>query len=465
MTLLIFLLVLSSLIFLHELGHFLISRLFGIEIEEFGFGIPPRALGLWRGQGYLILDNRRIEIPKNFERGFDWLRLLNKPITITVDQMDGKHYLRTLEGVETQEVATPRHNNHILADENGQPIEAKQTKETLIKLGKEAGSIKWEGTLRETHPGTLLSLNWLLLGGFVRARGEGDPTVPGGLMAANPWKRLGVYIAGPFMNLLTAMVIFAIMISIVGTAIPPVRIDLVTPSSPAEEAGILAKDVILEINGIEIENTFQASEIIRENMDQAVDLLLERNNERILITVTPLSTRNPEDGALGVLLRSDTRAATLSEMIRGSVHTTVVHSVTLLYIPVGLFKGVIQPEEARLSGFRGIYDLIGSAVERDTETRQQMAAATEEETPVRPTNWTLYVIAILSVSLGTLNLLPIPALDGGRILFTLPEILLRRRIPTRFENVVNMVAFLLLITLMLFVNLMDFLDPVEMTLP
>lgn len=72
---------------------------------------------------------------------------------------------------------------------------------------------------------------------------------------------------------------------------------------------------------------------------------------------------------------------------------------------------------------------------------------------------------MLSISLGVMNLLPIPALDGGRILFTLPEIIFRRRIPPRLENVINGVAFLLLIGLMLFVNLLDFINPANITLP
>ncbi len=71
--------------------------------------------------------------------------------------------------------------------------------------------------------------------------------------------------------------------------------------------------------------------------------------------------------------------------------------------------------------------------------------------------------ATISISLGVLNLLPIPALDGGRILFTLPEIILRRRIPPQYENVINMVSFALLLVLLLFINLQDFLNPV--TLP
>ena len=72
---------------------------------------------------------------------------------------------------------------------------------------------------------------------------------------------------------------------------------------------------------------------------------------------------------------------------------------------------------------------------------------------------------MLSVSLAVFNLLPIPALDGGRILFTLPEIILRRRIPYKLENTINGVAMLLLIALMVFINAMDFINPANVKLP
>ena len=64
-----------------------------------------------------------------------------------------------------------------------------------------------------------------------------------------------------------------------------------------------------------------------------------------------------------------------------------------------------------------------------------------------------------------MNLLPIPALDGGRILFTLPEILLRKRIPTKYENMINTIAMLLLIGLMVFINAMDFINPITPPIP
>ena len=104
------------------------------------------------------------------------------------------------------------------------------------------------------------------------------------------------------------------------------------------------------------------------------------------------------------------------------------------------------------------------AVEEDVSSRQQLAVAPSGAAQ-QPTNWTLNLIGILSISLGVMNLLPIPALDGGRILFTMPEILFRKRIPPQWENTVNGIAMLMLIGLMLFVNIMDFVNPAQIPIP
>src|SRR5574338_1024588 len=212
---LIFVIALGLMIFLHELGHFLASRFFGIEVEEFGFGLPPRIAGLGRGSGYLLVNGQRVEIPRNFDRGFDWQRLVNKPATLSVDSGGDSLVLRGVEVGEVTEAYAPS---------------------TSLKLGSLTGSQKINGVVSEVHPGTLLSLNWLPIGGFVRPKGENDPNVPGGLASASPWKRLFVLVAGPAMNLLTAVVIYAIIFSQVG--VPDTNrlmVASVSPNSPAAE--------------------------------------------------------------------------------------------------------------------------------------------------------------------------------------------------------------------------------------
>ena len=362
-TLLIFLFALGGMIFVHELGHFIAARWAGIEVEEFGIGLPSKKL-----------------------------------VTL----------------------------------------------------------FTWQGTEFTIHA--------LLLGGFIRPKGENDPNVPGGLASANPWKRLVVLFAGPFMNLITAVIVFSFLIASEGVAVPgSVKISSVSDNSPAQQSGLQAGDVLLAINGenvIEIESSIA---IIKENLDQPVELLINRGGQEITITATPLSTRLKSEGALGVSLTYPTRPATFIESVTGGATLTGLQAAGIVYIPIALIQGVVKPEDARVVGFKGIFDMFDVAVEEDVSTRQEAAAAANAAT--QPTNWTLQLIGLLSVSLGVMNLLPIPALDGGRILFTLPEILFKRRIPPEKENMINGVAMLLLISLLLFVNVMDFINPVQTSLP
>jgi len=122
-------------------------------------------------------------------------------------------------------------------------------------------------------------------------------------------------------------------------------------------------------------------------------------------------------------------------------------SLFILSIPGRLIGGSLQPDEARLLGYKGMFDMYQSVQE-------------SEAAGIPSGIGTLSFFASISLSLGLLNLLPIPALDGGRIMFVLPEIFLRRRVPINFENVVNAVSISMLILLMLYINAQDFINPV-----
>lgn len=317
-----------------------------------------------------------------------------------------------------------------------------------------------------TWQGTEFTIHALLLGGFVRLKGENDPNVPGGFGTANPWKRLVVLFAGPLMNLLTAIVVFSFLISSEGVAVPgSIKIDSISENSPAQQAGIQTGDIVLTINNQKATDITAAIAIIKANLDQPVEFVIDRNGEQVTITATPLSTRNKSEGALGVGLTYPTRPATFIESVKGGVTVTALQAATIVYLPIALIQGAIAPEDARFVGFKGIYNMFDVAVEEDVSTRQEAAPAPNGASAPKPTNWTLNLIGVLSISLGVMNLFPIPALDGGRILFTLPEILFRKRIPAEWENMVNGIAMLLLIVLMLYVNVMDFINPIQIPHP
>jgi regulator of sigma E protease len=350
----------------------------------------------------------------------------------------------------------------IFVHELGHFIAARWAKIEVEEFGfglpsyKLATLFKWQGTEFTIHA--------LPLGGFIRPKGENDPNVPGGLASANPWKRLVVLFAGPLMNLLTAVIVFSILIASEGVPVTgSIQIGTVAENSPAQQAGLQDGDILLAINGEAVPEVQPAIALIRENLDQPIELLVERNGEKITLSATPLSSRSSQEGALGVSLTTPTRPATLIESISGGFAITAIQSATIVYIPIALLRGLIATEDARFIGFKGIYELFNYSVEEDVTSRQEVtqAQSTGASAP-RPTNYTLNLIGVLSISLGVFNLFPIPALDGGRILFTLPEILFKKRIPQEWENTVNGVAMLLLIGLMLFVNIMDFVNPAQL---
>lgn len=348
----------------------------------------------------------------------------------------------------------------IFVHELGHFIAARWAKIEVEEFGfglpsyKLATLFKWQGTEFTIHA--------LPLGGFIRPKGENDPNVPGGLASANPWKRLVVLFAGPLMNLITAVIIFSFVVSSEGIPVfGKVKIDLVLENSPAYQAGLQEGDILLSIAGEPVTEIQSAIDLIKSNLDQPVELLVERNGEEITLTATPLSNRT--EGALGVQLGYPTRPATFWESINGGFQITRNQIEALLEIPSRMIRGAIAPEEARFIGFKGIYDLFNYTVEEDVTSRQEANQAQTTGTPApQPTNYTLNLIGLLSISLGVFNLLPIPALDGGRIVFTLPEILFKKRIPQEWENTVNGIAMLLLIGLMLFVNVMDFVNPAQL---
>jgi regulator of sigma E protease len=141
----------------------------------------------------------------------------------------------------------------------------------------------------------------------------------------------------------------------------------------------------------------------------------------------------------------------------------------LILLPAQMIRGQINPRDSRFVGLKGIYDLFGQAVSRDIQSREP-ASSSSSPAPTSsgtqtPTFFTLQLIGILTISLGVLNLFPFPALDGGRILFVWPELILRRRIPPQWENGINAAGMALLLIFMVYVNVMDFVNPAIVNLP
>jgi regulator of sigma E protease len=126
----------------------------------------------------------------------------------------------------------------------------------------------------------------------------------------------------------------------------------------------------------------------------------------------------------------------------------------LVSLPVMLLRGQVPADQARVVGPVGMYDIYQMVRTQDRQEEQVDPSAA----PVR----TFALLAAISVALGITNLLPIPALDGGRILFLIPELFFRKRVPTEYENMVHLVGFAALILLMIVITAQDFINPIQL---
>jgi regulator of sigma E protease len=470
-TLIIFILAFAGMVIIHELGHFIAARWCNIEVEEFGIGLPtPGAVTFWTSKGHFILRNgRRIEIPANFKFPLNWNSLVGREVKLTVDQVDERYILRSIEFARPTDVrpasSSPLEADHIYVDQKGQmvqPAEPRdpQTPAEVLRFGKSQGAEKIADSIAEVHPGTRFTLNWLPLGGFVRPKGENDPAVAGGLAAASPWRRLVVLMAGPLMNLLTAFIFYSFIVSRVGAyEVDKVLISSVAPDGPAAQAGFQPGDIFISGNGEPVGNFNELSAIISANEGKPVHFLVDREGQQVELTATPQMDQELGRPIIGVGLTVPHRSTgSALEDLQWGARYTYNSIYSLLSLPAKIIRGTLPAEQSRLVGLKGIYDIMEYSVQQGIEASQAAPAS-------QPFAWyipALEIIAALSISLGVFNLFPFPALDGGRIIFVLPELITRRRVPAQFENLVHGLGMAVLLLFMLYVNVMDFVNPINM---
>lgn len=287
--------------------------------------------------------------------------------------------------------------------------------------------------------GTEYTLNWIPLGGFVRPKGENDPSIPGGLAAASPWTRLAVLFAGPAINIALGIVLAIFFFYSLGEPIlNKVRIDGIAPDSPAHQVGLQVGDIILQVNNQDIDGMEALQFAIQDSLGQPTQVIFERNGQTSSVELVPRPDPPPNEGAIGVLLGNPTQPIGFGTAISRGFMAAVDYVRAILQLPVNLVRGESPPGEGRgFVGYKGMFDIY-----------QQIRNP-------------LYFFMAVSFSLGILNLFPIPALDGGRILLTLPEILLRKRIPPRYENMIHLVGFAVLLILLIYINVQDFVNPIQ----
>ena len=199
--------------------------------------------------------------------------------------------------------------------------------------------------------GTAFTLNWIPLGGFVRPKGENDPSIPGGLAAANPWIRLGVMAAGPMMNLLVAVILAIFFFYQNGSPVlDKVIITLVEPNSPAAEAGLKPNDLFITAAGQTVDSTDKLSSIIEQNKGQLTEIVVQRGDQTITVSLVPRTDPPPNQGAMGIVMSNPTSPISLGQAVNNGVTLCSDNVRALLLLPVQLIQGQAQPKKVEVVG-------------------------------------------------------------------------------------------------------------------
>lgn len=357
-TIFVFLLILTVLVLIHELGHFFVAKKLGIKVEEFGFGLPPRVLSFRRGE-------------------------------------------------------------------------------------------------------TLYSLNLLPIGGFVKLYGEdsagaGRPGIKNqelrikkdierAYFARPIWQRALVVIAGVFMNFVLAVVIISYLFAVPGvpSVSDKVLISQIVKDSPAQSAGLREGEAILSIDGKRVTNPSEVVIETRKHLGERVVFEVEGSKAKQVRKVAVIPRRDfPKDqGPVGISIAQAVEVKKYPWYQAPFLGTKeVLKDSVLIVMGLGtVISDIFTKGEvpAGVAGPVGIAQVTGKFVESGH-------------------NAVLSFVALLSLNLAVLNILPIPALDGGRFFFILIEAVTRRKVHPKFEAYAHAVGIAILLALIAVITIHDF---------
>ena len=422
------------LVVVHELGHFATARSLGVKVLEFGVGFPPRAFGFYTGRTRVLIspDTRFVNLD-----GEASLRTGQLVKVISSEDTEGNLVAQVIEGPRPRRGLTGR------LPGKGEPRE---------DFGRDDW-LKHDGKVRAVEDGSfvladmLFSVNWTLLGGFVRLAGESNPDVPRSLASKGVGTRFLVLVAGPLMNAILPIVFFTVLLMLPqDVLVGRLMVGEVSPGSPAQEAGVKAGDAILQANGHKIENSGDLIRAINLNGGSTMEWLVDRGGRQQIITVIPRFDQDAGRWLVGILTEmvgahTERRSNPPWVALRDSFVNTWE---LLVLVKQGMSGAFSQGSAPQLSGPIGIAQIAGEF------TREGGLAG-----------W-LTITILLSINLAILNILPIPMLDGGRLVFVMLEWVRRgKRVPPEREGMVHLIGFAVLIGLIVLISANDVLRLID----
>lgn len=290
---------------------------------------------------------------------------------------------------------------------------------------------------KKQGPETLYSIRLFPVGGFCAMEGEDEESnEPRAFGNKKPWQKIVVLAAGSFMNIICAIVIMSLVIGIMGFTTTVVG--QVTEDLPAKAAGILEGDKLLKIDDTEIEQWTDVSKALQASGGEEVVVTLERDKQVETVSVVPQLTEgvdaqgNPAQGyVLGVTCRISHNP--FMAVVDGAQSTW--NMTKMMFSALGqLFTGKAGVDE--LSGPVGMINMVSQTTEYGF--------------------WYYgFLTALICVNLAIINLLPLPALDGGRIIFVIYTMITGKTVSEKVEGAIHMVGMVLLLALMVFVTMND----------
>ncbi len=293
-------------------------------------------------------------------------------------------------------------------------------------------------------------LSWLPFGGYVAAVGEYNKEVEElgftdeeAIYNRPPWQRMVLAFAGPFANLLVAFVIYAGLAFTSGLAIALPEIGNVTEDSPAIQAGLTRGDLILAIDGVSVDKWDQVPAIVGASEGKALNLLVERDGAEIKLNLIPKEMMRTN------IFGEEEKAWLIGVQPLGSVRYEE------LTFGQAITQGFTQTWDMMALTLTGLKKLVTGSVSADAVGGPILIGQMIGEQAKAGIVSLLLLTALISVNLGLLNLLPIPVLDGGMIVFCFIEMIIRRPVPEVIQEKSMQVGAFLLIGLMVFATFND----------